>query len=65
MKFIKVITPSGEMYININMIISFQYFRMNNYTLVKVIGRDESIVVQGDLALVLTPDTIQVIVDDN
>lgn len=53
MKFIKVVTPSGEMYVNIQMIISFQYFPLQNYTLMKVVGRGDSIVVQGNLALKL------------
>jgi len=64
MKFIKVDSPSGEMYININMIVSFQYVRMKNHTLVKIVGKDDAIIVQGDLALRLIPDNIQVIVDD-
>lgn len=64
MKFIKVVTPSGEMYVNIQMIISFQYFPLQNYTLMKIVGRGDSIIVQGDLALRLAPDDIQVVVDD-
>ena len=64
MKFIKVVTPSGEMYVNIQMIISFQYFPLQNYTLIKIVGRGDSIIVQGDLALRLAPDDIQVVVDD-
>ncbi len=53
MKFIKVVTPSGEMYVNIQMIISFQYFPLQKYTLMKIVGRGDSIVVQGNLALKL------------
>lgn len=64
MKFIKVVTPSGEMYVNIHMIVSFQYFPLQNYTLMKIVGKDDAIIVQGDLALRLMPDNIQVIVDD-
>lgn len=53
MKFIKVDSPSGEMYVNIQMIVSFQYFPVQNYTLMRIVGKEDSIVVQGNLALKL------------